>query len=69
MKMYVYNIRREFEMEIEQRYMMSYFHRKGIKLPEIVSELASVYREEASTENKVKCELHEVKLRRSDCRD
>jgi hypothetical protein len=31
-------------MEIEQRYMVSYLHRKGMKLPAIVAELAAVYR-------------------------
>jgi hypothetical protein len=52
--MYVYTIRLEFQMEIEQRYVVSYLHRNGMKLPEIVAELASVYREEAFDENRVK---------------
>jgi hypothetical protein len=53
-KMYVYNICFEFQMEIEQRYAVSYLHRKGIKLPAIVAELAAVYHEETFSENRVK---------------
>jgi hypothetical protein len=30
-KMRVYNIRLELQMEIEQRYVVSYFQRKGMK--------------------------------------
>jgi hypothetical protein len=45
--MYVYNIRFELQMEIEQRYMVSYLHRKGMKLLAIVPELAAVYQEDA----------------------
>jgi hypothetical protein len=30
-------------MEIEQRYVVSSLHREGTRLPEIVSELASLY--------------------------
>jgi hypothetical protein len=52
--MYVDNIRLEFQMEIEQRYAVSYLHRKGMKLPEIVAELAPVYHEETVDENRVK---------------
>jgi hypothetical protein len=37
MKMYVYDILLEFQMEIEQRYVVSYLHGKGIKLPAIVA--------------------------------
>jgi hypothetical protein len=41
-------------MEIEQRYVVSCFHRKGMKLPAIVAELAAVYHKDAFDENKVK---------------
>jgi hypothetical protein len=34
-------------MEIEQRHLVSYLHRKGMKLPAIVAELAAVYYEDA----------------------
>jgi hypothetical protein len=34
-------------MEIEQRYMVSYLHRKEMRLPAIVAELAAVYHEDA----------------------
>jgi hypothetical protein len=40
-------------MEIYQRYVMSYLHRKGMKLLTIVAELVAVYREDAFDENKV----------------
>jgi predicted Zn-dependent protease len=33
-------------MEIEQRYVVGYLHRKGMKLPAIVAELAAVYHHE-----------------------
>jgi hypothetical protein len=33
-------------MEIEQRYVVSYLHRKRMKLPAIVAELAVVYHED-----------------------
>jgi hypothetical protein len=68
-KMYVYNIRLELEMEIEQRYAVGYLHSKGMKPPVIVAELAAVYREEAFDESRVKYELHEIKLHRSDLSD
>jgi hypothetical protein len=68
-KMYVYNIRLELQMEIGQRDVVSYLHRKGMKLPAIVADLAEVYHEDASEENKVKLWLHEPKLRRSDMSD
>jgi hypothetical protein len=55
-------------MEIEQRYMVSYLHRKGMKLPAIVAGSAAVYPEDAFNENKVKCWLHETKLYCSDLR-
>jgi hypothetical protein len=64
--MYVCNIRLEFQMEIEQRYVVSYLHRKEMKLPAIVAELAAVSHENAFDENRVKCWLHEIKLHRSD---
>jgi hypothetical protein len=41
-------------MEIDQRYVVSYLHRKGMKLPAIVAELAAVYREDAVDESRVK---------------
>jgi hypothetical protein len=40
-------------MEIEQKYLVNYIHRKGMKLPEIVAEMASVYHEEVPNENEV----------------
>jgi hypothetical protein len=56
-------------MEIEQRYVVSYLHRKGMLLPAIVAELAAVDQEDTFDENKVKYWLHEIKLRRSDLSD
>jgi hypothetical protein len=41
-------------MEIGQRDMASYLHRKGMKLPATVAELAPVYHEDAFDENRVK---------------
>jgi hypothetical protein len=67
--MYVYNIRFELQMEIEQRSVVNYLHRKGMKLPAIVAELTSVCYEDAFDENKVKYWLHEIKLHRSDPSD
>jgi hypothetical protein len=52
--MYLDNIRLEFQMEIEQRYVVSYLYRKGMKLPAIVAELAGVHHEDAFGENRVK---------------
>jgi hypothetical protein len=40
-EMCVYNIRLELEMEIEQRDVVSCFHRKGMKLPATVARLFS----------------------------
>jgi hypothetical protein len=40
--MYVSNIGLELQMEIQQRYMVSYLHRKGMKLPAIIAELQSI---------------------------
>jgi hypothetical protein len=52
--MYVYNILFGLQMEIEQRYGVSYFRRKGMKLPAIVAELAAVFHEDSFDENRVK---------------
>jgi hypothetical protein len=54
MKMYVYDVRLELQMEIEQRHAVSCLHRKGMKLPAIVAELAAVSHEDAFDENRVK---------------
>jgi hypothetical protein len=62
--MYADNIRLELQIEIERRYVVSYLHRKGMKLPGIVAELAA-----ASHENRAKYWLHEIKLHRSDLGD
>jgi hypothetical protein len=67
--MYVYKIRLELQMETEQRYVVSYLHRKRMKLPAIVVELAAVCHEDASDKNRVKYWLHEIKLHRSDLSD
>jgi hypothetical protein len=40
-------------MEFEQKYVMSYLHRKGMKFPEIGAVLASVYHEEAFDANRL----------------
>jgi hypothetical protein len=68
-KMYVYNIRFELQMEIEQRYVMSHLHCKWMKLPAVVAELVAVCHENAFDENRVKYWLHEIKLHRSDLSD
>jgi hypothetical protein len=52
--MYIYNTRLEFQMEIEQRYVVSCLHRKGMKLPAIVTELVIIYHKDAFDENRVK---------------
>jgi hypothetical protein len=52
--MYVYNMRLELQMEIQQRYVVSYLHPKGMKLPAIVAELAAVYHGNAFDESRVK---------------
>jgi hypothetical protein len=67
--MYVYNICFELQVEIEQRYVVSYLHHKRMKLPAIVAELAAVYHEDAFDENRVNYWLHEIKLHRSDLSD
>jgi hypothetical protein len=68
-KMYVYNTHLEFQMEIEERYVVSYLHRKGMKLPAIVAELAAIYYADAFDENRVKSWRYEIKLHRSDLSD
>jgi hypothetical protein len=61
LKMDVYNIRFELQTEIEQRYVVSYLHRKGMKLPAIVAAPAAVYHKDAFDENRVKYWLHQMK--------
>jgi hypothetical protein len=56
-------------MEIEQRPVASYRHRKGMKLPAIVAELAAVYDKDPFYENRVKYWLPEIKLHRTDLSD
>jgi hypothetical protein len=41
-------------MKIEQRYVVSYLRRKGMKRPVIVAKLAAVYHEDTFNENRVK---------------
>jgi hypothetical protein len=67
--MYIYNIRGELQIKIQQRYVVSYFHRKGMKLLAIVAELTTVYHKDAFDESRVKYWLHEIKLHRSDLSD
>jgi hypothetical protein len=67
--MYVYNIGLELQKEINQRYVVICLHRKGLKLPAIVAELAAVYHEDAFDENGMKYLLHESELDRSDLGD
>jgi hypothetical protein len=69
LKMYVYNIRLELQIEIEQRYVGSCLHRQGMKLPAIAVELAPIYHQDAYDENRVKYWPHEIKLHRSDLSD
>jgi hypothetical protein len=56
-------------MEIEQRYVVSYLHHKGMKLPGIIAELAAIYHEDAFEEDRVKYWRHEIKRHRSDLSD
>jgi hypothetical protein len=56
-------------MEIEQRYVVSSLHRKGMKLPAIVVQLAAVYHEDAFDEITMKYWLPEIKRHRSDQSD
>jgi hypothetical protein len=53
-KKYIDNIRFEFQMEMEQRYVVNTLHRKGMKLPAIFAELVVIYHEDAFDENRVK---------------
>jgi hypothetical protein len=63
--MYVYNVRLEAHIEIEQRSVMGCLHRKGMKLPAIVAEPAALYQKDAFDKNRVKYWLHEIELHRS----
>jgi hypothetical protein len=65
MKIAASNVCLEFQMEVEQRPVVSYLHRKDMKLPEIFAELPSVCREEAFDENAVQYWFHGLKLHRS----
>jgi hypothetical protein len=56
-------------MEIKQRYVVSYLHRTGMKLPAIVAGPAAVSHKGALDENSAKYWLHEIKLHRSDLSD
>jgi hypothetical protein len=52
--MYVYHLHLEFQTEIEQRYVVSSLHRKGMKPPAIVTQRAAVSHEDAFDENILK---------------
>jgi hypothetical protein len=67
--MYVYNIRLELQMEAEQRYVVNYLQRNGMKLPAIVDEPTAVYHKDAFDENRVEYWLHEMKSYRSNLSD
>jgi hypothetical protein len=69
MKMDVYDIFLELQMEIRQGHVVSSLHRKRMKLPSIVAELAAVHHEDAFDENRVKYWLHEIKFHHSDLND
>jgi hypothetical protein len=69
LKMDVDNLRLELRMEIEQRYVVSHLHRKGMKPPMIIADLATVYHEDTFDEYRVKYWLHEIKRHRSDLND
>jgi hypothetical protein len=56
-------------MDTDQSYVVNYLHRKGMKLPAVVAELAAVYHEDAFDENRMNYWLHEIKLHRSDLSD
>jgi hypothetical protein len=56
-------------MEIGQRDVVNYLHRKGLKLPAMVAELVAVSHEDAFDENRGKFWLHKIKLHRSDLSD
>jgi hypothetical protein len=49
--------------------MVNYLHRKGIKRPAMVAELAAVYHEDAFDESRAKHLSHEIKFYRSDLSD
>jgi hypothetical protein len=59
----------ELHIEIDERYVVTYLHRKGMKLPAIIAELAAVYHEDAFDESREKYWRHEIKLHRSDLSD
>jgi hypothetical protein len=63
------SIRLELQMEIEQGYVVSYLHRKGMKLPAIIAERATVSHEDPFDENRVKYWLDETKIHRCDPSD
>jgi hypothetical protein len=67
--MYIYNIRLELQMEIEQRYVVGDLHRKGMKSPAIVAEPVAVYHNDAFDDDRVKYWLYEINLHRSDLSD
>jgi hypothetical protein len=67
--MYGYNLCFELHVEVEQRYVVNYLHRKGMKRSAIVAALAVVDHKDAFDENRVKYSLHEIKLHRSDLSD
>jgi hypothetical protein len=52
--MYASDIRLESQMESEQRHVVSYLHRREMKLPAIVAGLAAVYYEDTFNENRMK---------------
>jgi hypothetical protein len=52
--MYVYNVRFESQREIEQRYVVSSLHQKGMKRPAIFAELTAAYHKGALDENRAK---------------
>jgi hypothetical protein len=56
-------------MGIKQKYMVSYLHRKRMKLLAIVAELAEIDDGDEFDENRVKYWLHEIELHRSNLND
>jgi hypothetical protein len=50
-------------------YQTSYLHRKGMKPPAVVAELAAVYHEGAFDGNRMKYWLHEIELHCSNMSD
>jgi hypothetical protein len=69
LKKHVDNIRFEFQMEMEQRYVVSTLHSTRMKLRATFAELAAVYHEDALDENRVKYWLRDIQLHRSDLSD